>query len=120
MRTAVTTLLLMLCLVACGASARERTLAAALTTTNASRDAFVAFDLEFQRSIVANAKDLESGRRALDDYRKKRESLVQGFALVYQLIATAALASDQPSIAEMLRALQQLKRALDALKGPQT
>lgn len=109
------TALLLLFLLACGASARERTVATALTTTNAARDSFVAFDAAYQQKIVATATSLEDGRAKLDAYRAKRDPLIQAFATVYRLVATAALSTDGVSVADMLHAIKLLQAALKEL-----
>lgn len=99
----------------CGASARQQTIAAALTATNASRAVFVAWDASHQTELVSTATSLEDGRQRLDAYRKQREPVVQGFAGVYRLIAAAALARDAGSITEMVDAAKLLHATLKDL-----
>jgi len=116
MRIAVTTILIALCLLACGASARERTVATALTATNASRDAFVAWDSAHQAALVAKATSLDDGRHLLEAYRRQRDPIVQGFAAVYRLIATAAIVSNDPAaVPALLQATAMLQAALKEL-----
>jgi hypothetical protein len=117
MRQAITTLLLALFLLACGASARERTIAAAFTTTNASRDAFIAFDARHQAEIVKSATSLDDGKAKLANYRAQREPIVQAFAAVYRVIAAAAIAKDATSVADMINAAKLLAAALHELTG---
>lgn len=112
----ITTLLLALVLLACGASARQHTISAALVAADASRDAFVAFDAAHQQQLVATAASLDDGRQRLEAYRKQRDPIVQGFAMAYRAIATAAILTDDPtSIPNMIRAASMLRDALKEL-----
>jgi len=103
---------------ACGASQRERTVATALTATNAARDAFIKFDRVHQQKLVETASSVDDGRTRLDAYRRQRDPIVQGFATAYQLVATAAVLTDDPkAIPNMLQAVALLKAALNGLTG---
>lgn len=108
--------LLLLALVACGASARERTITAAFATTNASRDAFVAFDASHQHQLVERATSLDDGKALLSDYRAKRAVVVDLFAATYRAIAAAAIVADGRSMSALLAAAAQLAAAFDDLK----
>ncbi len=110
-------LLLVLCaLAACGASQREKTIKATLATTNTVRDEFIALDSKAQMLIVETATTREEGVSRLLAYRAKRDVIVQGFAIVYKAIATAATTSDDPSVATMLDTFKTLKAAIDAVR----
>lgn len=110
------TILLLLSLVACGASQRERTIKATLATVNASRDAFVAFDRATQDTIVATAPSFERGADLLRSYRDKREPVVAGFTAAYRAIAIAATVEDDHTVAAMIAAAQQIVDAFKKLK----
>lgn len=107
---------LVVVLAACGASQRERTIKATLATVNQASDAFASFDHATQTGIVAAAPTYERGAAALAAYRKKRELVVDAFALVYRAIATAAMVDDDPSLVNMLTAARQIAAAFHSLK----
>ncbi len=99
----------------CGASAREKTIHATLTATDAASVAFVAFDAHQQHVVVTEAKDEASGKVALAEWRKKREHVVSTFEGTYRAIATAAVLNDDHSFAGLLQAAIILKDELHAL-----
>lgn len=101
---------------ACGASHREKTIKATLSTVNAVRDDFIALDGRAQMAIVDAAKTREEGVSRLEAYRAKRDVITQGFAVVYKAIAVAATTSGDPSVANMLDAAKKLQAAIDAVR----
>lgn len=100
----------------CGASARERTIKATLVATNTVRDDFITLDGKAQMMIVDTATTREEGVSRLLAYRAKRDVIVQGFAVVYKAIATAATTSGDPSVATMLDAARKLQAAIAAIR----
>ena len=99
----------------CSASAREKTISATLTATNAAAAGFVAFDLKHQQSIVAAATDKASGQAALEGWRVQQLDAQKAFTAAYQAIATAATVNDDPSMAGMVAAAAQLSQLLKTL-----
>jgi hypothetical protein len=109
-------LVILLLLVACGSTQRERTIKATLTAVNETRDAFVTFDQVTQSAIVDMAPTFERGSAMLAIYRKKREPVVEAFAVVYRAIAIAATANSDASVIGMLTAAKQIAAAWKQLK----
>lgn len=106
----------LVCGTSCSASQRERTIKTTLVAVNETRAAFVTFDRTTQAAIVELAPTYERGAAALIEYRKKREIVIEAFAIVYRAIATAATVNDDPSIATMLAAAKQIADAFHHLK----
>ena len=102
-------------LAGCGASAREKTIHATLTATDAARTAFVGFDEQYQHVIVTEAKDLDSGKAALVAYRAKRAHTIDVFGATYRAIATAAILNDDKSFTGLLQAAALLSDDLHSL-----
>lgn len=109
-------LLVSLCLVACTATQRERTITATLAAVNDARDTFVTIDRAAQNAIVALAPSYERGYAALLVYRKKRELVVEAFAAAYRAIAIAATTDEATAIPNMITAARYVAGALNALK----
>jgi hypothetical protein len=78
-------------LLACGASAREKTLRASFVAVNAARDGFFAYDEQHQRTLLEAATDAPSWKATIADYRSRREKVVELFAGAYSTIAAATL-----------------------------
>lgn len=117
MRARASVLLLVL-LVACGASARERTIRTALVTVNEARDAFVIIDRDVQLAIVAKASSKDEGVATLAIYRKQREGLITAFEEAYRSIAIAAALDDGTrSLAAAVEAVAKIQTLVDRLKG---
>lgn len=104
-----------LALAACGASARERTIATALATTNVAAATFEKFDGIHQGAIVAKATSLEEGKAALADYRKDQVKVEALLAGLYRAIATAATLEDDHSLVGIVSAAKLLQDELHAL-----
>lgn len=110
--------LLLVLLVACGASARERTIRTALVAVNEARDAFVIVDRDIQLGIVKVATSKEDGAAKLADYRKSRENLVAAFEVAYRAIAIAATIDDGTrSLAAALEAMRKIEMLVGQLKA---
>lgn len=90
-------LLVVLTLVACGASARQRTISATLLGVDTAKSAFVAFDGAHQLQLVEAATSKEVGAAKLASYRDRRVKLVVAFEGAYRSLAIAAILNDDPS-----------------------
>lgn len=102
----------------CGQSQREKTIHAALLTTDAAHDGFVAYDRERQAAIVESAASREQGAAALAEYRASRARIVELFDATYRAIAAAAVLEDDHSKLETLsRAAGLLAVALHDFTG---
>lgn len=106
-----------LTVVACGQSARQKTLKASLVSLNASRDGFLAWDREHQQQIVYRAESLAEGRAALAAYHEKRRLVVLGFEIAYKGLATAALSPSETNVVAFLSNFKQLYEMLRELTG---
>lgn len=106
---------LALALVACGASARQRTIATALATTNVAAATFEKFDGIHQGAIIAKATTLDEGKAALASYRLEQVKVETLLAGAYRAIATAATLEDDHSLAGIVSAAKLLQDELHAL-----
>jgi hypothetical protein len=123
----VTTLLLALAIIGvsglppmlggCGGNQRQKTLRASLVIVDAARDGFVSWDATRQTKIVEAATSREEGQAKLDAYREQRKLIVEGFALVYRALASAATQNDDPSLKAAVRDATKLVEQVEALKG---
>lgn len=113
-------LLLVVLVMACGASQREKTLQATLTATNAARDGFVAWDDAYQMGVVdkvTTSAEADAAEAKLDAYVKRRGPVIVAFEIVYRAIAIAAILNDDPkSLTNVALAAQQLRKAIEAIK----
>ena len=107
--------LLLLVLLACGASARDTALRVILTGLNATRAAVVAYDAKAQTASVASATSVEAGKLELDAWRAKRAPVVAAIEAAYHLLAAAAVLGT--SLVDVVAAVTEAKRAWDALRG---
>lgn len=89
---------------ACTHASRTDTLHASLTSVNAARDGFVAWDQKHQQALLEHATSREDAQRALTDYRATQTKIAEWFAVVYQSIAAAAVQNDDPSLAAAVHA----------------
>lgn len=103
---------------ACGASTREKTIRVTLTTTDAARTAFEAFDQPYQQALLNKAPDKPTFDKQLADYRAKQAKILAAFAVVYRAIAAAATVNDQPTFDGMVQAALILSGALRDLGVP--
>ncbi len=119
MRKTATTILLALCLLACGVSARQKAVATALTSANIARDSFIVFDAKHQADIVASATSRNDGLTKLEEYREKRVKVVTLFEVLYRSIAIGAvLQKDPAALGNIARAAALLYDAIrDLSKG---
>lgn len=102
---------------ACAASTRQDTIRAALVTTDASRDAFLAYDAAHQLDIVAHSTSHDDDLARLGAYRAKRARFETALIVAYRTIAAAATINDQPSLDGVKLAMAQLVLAFNELRG---
>lgn len=126
--------LLLAVTVSCGGSFAEKasdSVSVALTTTNAARNTFVAWDESHQQQIVADADTEAEARERLAAYRAEREVVLEAFTAAYSAIAAAAAAvplvdegkRDEGAVLQLIseaaNAAMSAKRLFDQLReGP--
>lgn len=97
----------------CGPNARQKALKTSLVSMNAARDGFTQWDKQKQAVIVADAKTLDEGKKALADHRSKRVPVVEAFTVAYSALALAAL---DDNAARLLEAVGAVKSVYDLIK----
>lgn len=118
-RRTATPILLALCLLACGASARQRTISTALVSVNAARDAWEVWGARHRAAIIEGATSLADGTAKLAEYRERRDKVSSLFIGAYRAIgAAAALNDDAASLGNLARVAKLLVDELrDISKG---
>lgn len=111
----VVTLVLAFVVMACGASARQKTLTATYVATNVAAIKLVKFADERESKIVAEARNYELGKAELDEFRAKVDRVTDAIAAVYRTIAAAAVLNDKASLDNMVQAGLLMKGALAEL-----
>ena len=96
---------------------RQKALKTSLTALNAARDGFVSWDKAHQQQIVADAETYEAGKKALEAYRHKRESIVYGFSAAYSALAAAALDNTITALVSAAQAAHDLYGLIKSLTG---
>ncbi len=109
--------LLLVFLVACGASARESALRTSFVAVTSLQAGFEEWDKAHQTAIVDASTSYEEGVAKLEEYWKKRTDATNAFEAAYRTIAAAALAEDSPTFSGAKRAYEQLVLALQTLTG---
>lgn len=104
-------------LVACGASAREKTLKTTFDAVTVAEKGFVAWDAERQDEIVEHATSLDDGQAKLAAYRKNREPLAGAFITAYRSIATAMYFNNEETLKGVLLAWSMLQDELKRVTG---
>lgn len=112
--------MILVAVLGCGASQREKTLKAAFITVNATRDGFTTFDKDHQQQIVDAAKSLEEGKAALAAYRVERDKMLAVFDDVYRALTAAVVTEDTGSLTAAQKVVDRLKQAYDDLKKVKT
>jgi len=107
--------LLLVLLVACGASARTRGLQTSLVAVNVARDTLVAVSDQRQAQIVETATSIDQGKAALTAWRDKRAPVVDALTKAYQAIAAAALINGSitavtAAVASAVKAVRELSQ----------
>jgi len=90
-------------LVACGSTAREKTIHAALVSTKAAHAGFKAFDDRHQAEIIATTPNAVDVPAALAAWRVRRDKVSAIFIDVYEAIAVTAALDDQASLVNLTR-----------------
>lgn len=108
---------LIVLLVGCGANSKQRTLKTTLVTINTVRDGFSAWDDSNQTEIVNNASSADEANGQLAEYRRKRESVLVGFALAYEALATASLDLTEANFLLAIKQAQVLYKLIINLTG---
>lgn len=104
--------------VACGASAREKTLHVTYTAVVATQAGFESYDKERQAAIVDHATSLADGVAELDKYKAARSPVLTAFEVTYRALAAAAIENKDPKSLDAAKAAaKQLEAAVDALTG---
>lgn len=111
-------ILLVLAQGGCGPSVRDKTLSAMLVGVNATRDGFVEWDKQHQRTIADAATSVADGEAKLAAYHKAREPVIRSFEIAYRALAVAAIHGDTP-LPTVIQAAADLAEAIKQLKaGP--
>lgn len=110
-------LVLAFVLSACGASQRETTLKDTFVAVKAASDGFEAWDKSHKEQIVASATSVADGEAMLDAYAKKRQPILDGFALVKTLLVAAVVANDDPSLTAVVGQALVLYTAIKQLEA---
>ena len=105
---------LALCLVACGASQRERAVRTGFSAFQVAAAGFATWDKEHQRQIVAEAQTYVDGQMALGAYRAKRAPVILGLNIATSAISLAAL---DPTIANVAAAAVEVRRLYDSMRA---
>ena len=108
--------LMLLQLVACGASQRQTALKTAIVGVDAAAAAFITWDEQYQDKIVDEATDKQTGAAQLALYRANRERVYAAFVVAYRAIATAST-DDKVSLASAVANVQALYDAIIALRA---
>jgi hypothetical protein len=110
--------LLLVLLVACGASQREKTIRATFNATTVAADSLVAFSRTHEMAIVDAATSKEEGKAKLAEFRAKVDKAELTLTAVYRMTAAASLANDDQSLAALLKVAQMLWAQLKELGVP--
>lgn len=102
---------------ACSHNARQDTIAVALSTVEATRTTFEAYDAHHQAAIVDAAPDLATGKAQLAAYRATRAPFVEALKAAYIAIEAAARLNDDASLQSMLGAAARVAAEWSILQG---
>lgn len=100
----------------CGPSGRQLVVQSSLQAANTARDAFVQVDRSLQKAIVEQAPTVDLAQDGLRAYRERRDRVLIAFASAYSAIAAAAADVGADSLADMARALADLRDEVTALQ----
>lgn len=88
---------MVLCLGAC--ASYQHALDVSLSSLNAARDGFVAWDADHQLRLVEGADTKEAAKAALASYRADRKKVTAALLTAYGALSVAAVKPDGASIA---------------------
>jgi uncharacterized lipoprotein YehR (DUF1307 family) len=108
-------LILCLALLACGSSARQKTLSATLASVDIAAMAIEKYDASHQQAIVSTAATRQIADSELAAYYAERAKVVKALTVAYQTIAAAAVADSDPTVAGAVKAAADLAAALHTL-----
>lgn len=100
---------IVLVLTACAAQTRQKGLAAALATTEASSRALLAYDHRHELELVDAAKDKPSAQAAVLGWHQTRDKIVAGLISAYEAIAIAETVNDDPTFQGALKTISDLE-----------
>lgn len=109
-------LLLFAFLVACGASARHKTLQVALTTVTAADTAFVEVNRLKLDEAVSSSTSYEDGLLRIEAWETRSDPVLAAIKLAYQVIAAAAL-DETVSIDEVIAQAAAIVQQVRNLRG---
>ncbi len=96
---------------ACGASARDRSLKATFIATQSAQAGFEAWDAQHQLDVANAATSVADGVEKLGAYRESRVAVVLAFESAYRALAAAAILKES-GLAGVSAAAEQLEIAL--------
>lgn len=102
---------------ACGPNKRAQTITVALTSVNAARDGFLAWDASHQKALVDSATSREEAEASVAHYYERRKPVTDMLVLVYRALAVAATQNDEYSLSAALGKSAELLTALHELMG---
>ena len=108
-------ILCMLGLVACGPSARLRTIRATYAVANVSADHLAAYSEAHEAQIVAGATSPDDGRAQLVAWRDRVDHAEKVLATLYRAIAAASILDDSHSLTALVQAAVVLRTELTAI-----
>lgn len=117
MRRAVP-IVLLLALVACGASARTKALRVNLVALTAARDTVLAVSKEREAQIVEHATSKEEGRAQLDAWRARVDPVVDAIKTGFEAIYAASILNDAKSASEAGAAVAKALTLAKEIKAP--
>jgi hypothetical protein len=98
------TVVLVLLAIGCASSQRTKVIGGTLAGVDASALALTTYSHQHTEELIASAPSLEQGKALIADWRAKVDRLELAVDAVYRLIAVAALANDDASVANAVQA----------------
>jgi hypothetical protein len=107
--------LLCLALVACGASARQKTITTTVQALDVAEVAFLHFDGQHQLDLVNAATTQADATAKLASYRKDRDEVAKALIAAYRLAAVAATVDNDTSVSSLMQAAAIVAQEIAAL-----
>ncbi len=101
----------------CGPNAKQAALKDTLITLNSAQDGFIAWDNDKQTEIVNSAESFDDGNAKLNEYHKKRESVLIGFTIAYEALATATMNLNEANFLSALAKAEEIFKLVEKLTG---
>jgi hypothetical protein len=89
---------------ACGASAREKTISATFAATHVAAVGFDAYADKHEGEIIQSASSADDGRSKLVAWRAKVDKVEKDIDAIYTLVQVAALLKDDQTVATLIQA----------------